>query len=297
MGSVIGGSLARAGHDITFIDVSAALIEALNREGLRIEAKSGEIQRLPVRATTRPEAVGPVDLVLVFVKCYHTEDAVRAAQPLLGPHTRVLSLQNGWGNGPRIAALVGSERLLLGVCYHSATVLAPGHVRHGGVGKTVLGRWQAAGAAPDDVAAAFADAGLETVVADNVVDEIWSKLALNVCTLPTSALLRLEAAQLVQHPGVMELMAALLREVTQVAAARGIRLDYDERWAAITGLLRRCAPGAKSSMLQDVEARRRTEIDVINGAIVAAGRELGLATPYNDTQVWMIQAWEGTLPR
>lgn len=296
MGSVIGGLLAKAGNDVMFIEVSEAVVGAINGDGLRIQSKTGEIERIAARATSKPETVGPVDLVLVFVKCYHTEAAIRAAQPLVGAHTRVLSLQNGWGNGPRIAGIVGDERVLLGVCYHSATVLGPGHVRHGGQGATYIGRWMATEPPPADVAGVFTQAGVATSVAENVIAEIWSKLALNVCTLPTSALLRLEANQLVQHQEVMDLMAALLREVTQVAAARNIPLDYDERWASITGLLGRCGPGAKSSMLQDVEAKRRTEIDVINGAIVEAGREFKIPTPYNDTMLWLIKAWEKTLP-
>ena len=83
------------------------------------------IFRFAPAVTTPAEVGGPVDLLLVFVKCYHTADAVKSALPLLGPGSTVLSLQNGWGNGPRIAEIVGKERVVLGVCYHSATVLAP----------------------------------------------------------------------------------------------------------------------------------------------------------------------------
>ena len=90
-------------------------------------------------------------------------------------------------------------------------------------------------------------------------------------------------------------MRELLREVVAVADAQGIALDETERWEAITGLLKR-ATGAKASMLQDVERSRRTEIDVINGAIVAAGQRLGIPTPYNSTMVWLIKSLEETFP-
>jgi 2-dehydropantoate 2-reductase len=159
----------------------------------------------------------------------------------------------------------------------------------------MLGHWRGpADGRVEQIAALIRSAGLEVRVAPNVRQEIWSKLALNVCTLPTTALLRLEAGRLLHHPELLELMGALLRETVTVARALELPLDYDERWAAITGLLGRIAPGAKSSMHQDVEARRRTEIDVINGAIAAAGRELKIATPVNDSMVWMVRALENT---
>jgi 2-dehydropantoate 2-reductase len=144
------------------------------------------------------------------------------------------------------------------------------------------------------VADTFSKAGIEVTATPNVLKEVWSKLALNVCTLPTSALLHFYAPQLVQHEAMLDLMRALLREVIAVAKAQDIASDFDERWEAITGLLKRCAPTAKSSMLQDVEQSRLTEIDVINGAIVDAGRRLSIPTPYNDAMVWMIKALEGT---
>jgi 2-dehydropantoate 2-reductase len=107
--------------------------------------------------------------------------------------------------------------------------------------------------------------------------------------LPTSALLGFKAGELARHAGTVELMQALLRETIEVAMAQGIQLEYAERWAAICGVMERAA-GAKASMLQDVEHKRQTEIDVINGAVVQAGRQLGIATPYNQTMVWMVRA-------
>ena len=104
-----------------------------------------------------------------------------------------------------------------------------------------------------------------------VVSEIWKKLALNICTLPTAALLHFSAGQLIEHEPLVELMKALLRETTEVANAKHIALDFDERWDAISSLLGRVGK-AKPSMLQDVEAGWRTEIDVINGAMVTAGQ-------------------------
>jgi 2-dehydropantoate 2-reductase len=290
MGSVLGGLLAKAGNAVTLVDVWREAIETINTKGLRINDDV-----VKVRATDKPAEVGAVDLVLVFVKCYHTEAAVRNALPLIGPETMVLSLQNGWGNGPRIAKIVGEEKLLIGVCYHSATVAGPGHVLHVGKGMTFMGELNGKlSKRLAQVADTFKQAGIEVTPTEEVLKEIWSKLALNVCTLPTSALLRFYAPQLVEHEPMLELMKELLQEVIAVARAQKIPLDFNERWGAITGLLRRCASTAKSSMFQDVEKSRQTEIDVINGAIVEAGERLNIPVPYNRAMVWMVKSLEGT---
>jgi len=295
MGSVIGGLLAKSGNHVSLVDVWRETVQAINERGLRIEDKTGNSETLSIHATTNANEVGIVDLLVVFVKCYHTEAAVRQALPLIGPNTTVLSLQNGWGNGPLIGSIIGKERLLLGVCYHSATVAGPGHVQHLGHGVTFIG--EPDGEMSDrlrQIAQIFNRAGIEVNQTSEVLKEIWSKLALNVCTLPTSALLRLFAPQLVQHSGIVNLMQSLLREVVDVAKAQNISLNFEERWEAITGLLNRCAPNTKASMLQDVERGRRTEIDVINGAVVEAGRRLGIPTPYNDAMFWLVKSLEET---
>jgi 2-dehydropantoate 2-reductase len=209
---------------------------------------------------------------------------------MIGPRTAVLSLQNGWGNAPRIATIVGEDKVLVGLTYHSATLLAPGRVKHPGQGLTYLGELDGAMTPRlHAIADALKDAGFETQVTARIRDEIWKKLALNACSLPTAGLLRFLAHELVAHDDARLVMAAILREVVAVAHAQGIAIDYDERWDAITALLGK-AVGGKASMLQDVEASRRTEIDVINGAIVDAGLRAGVPTPVNAAMVQLIGA-------
>lgn len=294
MGGVFGSRLAESGRDVTLVDIWQEAVEAINERGLELTEKSGDRKNIEVVATTDPAAVGPVDLMVVFVKCYHTEVAVRDALPLVGDDTTVLTLQNGWGNADRIGAVVGQEQVLVGVTYNSATVLGPGRVQQAGVGTTIIGELD--GSMSDrlhEVSEVFSSAGLEVSPTGQAVEEIWSKLALNVCTLPTSSLLRFFAGELIEHNGTLDLMRALLKETVAVAHAQGIGMDEGERWDSITGLLSR-AKGARASMLQDVENQRQTEIDVINGAVVAAGLEHDIPTPYNDTMVWMIRALEET---
>jgi 2-dehydropantoate 2-reductase len=294
MGSAIGAQLARAGNDPTLIDIRPDVVEAIQRHGLKIQNKAGEIRAQPIRAVTSPaQATGPVDLLLVFVKCYHTVEAVTAAQCLLGLESVVLSLQNGWGNGPGIAAIVGPARVVLGVCYHSATVLGPGHVLHAGQGKTYLGELDGTMTSRvGAIAQVFQKAGIDAEPSARVLQEIWSKLALNVATLPTQSTIRLTAEKLPNTPEMRDLMRALLHEVVAVAQAQAIPLDFTERWNAILDLLGRLAPNTKGSMLQDVENGRRTEIDVMCGAVAEAGQRLSVATPYNNAMLWLVKALE-----
>lgn len=296
MGAAFGARLFEAGHAVTLVDLSKEAVDAINAKGLCIEVKTGERRVNRVPATTLAAEVGPVDLVVNFVKCYHTEAAIRSVLPILRPDSAVLSLQNGWGNAPVIAGIVGDARVLMGVTYHSATVLGPGHVLHAGEGPTFLGPLTGEPARAKPVAEALMVAGLDVTVSENILTEIWSKVLLNVCTLPTSALLRFGAVQLVEHEGTMALMRALLEEGAKVVKAQGLPIDEEERWATITGLLGRIGM-SKPSMLQDVENGRRTEIDVINGAIVAAGKSYGIPTPHNETMVWLVKALEDALAK
>lgn len=298
MGSAIGALLHEAGHAVTLIDVSRPAIEAVNARGLIIADKAGNQRTVRVPITDQPASIGPVDLLIVFVKCYQTGDAVQSALPIIGPDTTVLSLQNGWGNGPRIAQLVGADRVVLGVCYHSATVIAPGHVLHAGQGKTFIGEMDGRERPRlHAIAKTFNDSGIAVETSGQVLKEIWSKLALNVATLPTSSTTRITADRLLDAPEMRSLMQDLLREVVAVANAQDIPLDFDERWAAITGLLRKLAPGTKGSMYQDIENRRRTEIDVMCGAVVEAGARLNIPTPCNRAMIGLLKGMELTFAR
>jgi 2-dehydropantoate 2-reductase len=298
MGAMFGARLAQGGADVTLVDVNRAALEQIAQHGIVLEEKSGAIHRVAVRATADAASSGIQDVVLVFTKCYHTESAVRAALPMIGPATTVASLQNGWGNATRIQAIVGTERVIAGVTYNSGALKAHGHTMQGGVGVTHVGEI-GGGVTPRVTAlvAALTAGGFETVASERVLDEIWKKLALNVCTLPTAGIFTWEARKLIEAPSMLELMAALLRETVAVAHAQGIALDYDERWAAIIGLLERIAPMLKGSMPVDIEHNRMTEIDVINGAIVDAGLRHGVPTPHNATMVWLVKALESMYGR
>ena len=291
MGSIFGARFAQAGHDTVLVDVAAPLVERINDAGVTVVRGDEEtVTRIP--ATSDPASVGPVDLVVFCVKCYHTESAAELARPLVGPDTVVASLQNGWGNGDVLAAAFPPEQVVVGVTYNSGTVLDVGRVAHPGVGPTTMGPFaDGATAGAELLAGALADGGLEAAVALPVRPEIWKKLILNAATLPTAALTGMNAGALTAHAEMRALVTDTAREAVAVARALGYEIDEDERVAYIHGLLERAGP-TKASMLQDFEAGRRTEIDVINGAVVRAADEHGVPVPLNRAFCRLVAGWE-----
>lgn len=298
IGGVWAARLAQQGADVAILDVSRAVVDAISRDGLIVERAAGagsgrDVVR--VRATADPEAIGPVDAVWFFVKAQHTASAARLARPLAGPETVVVSQQNGWGNADVLAQTYAPERLVMGVTYHSATVVAPGHVRHTGQGPAYVGPYLDGGdlTPATQVAGLLTAAGLETAATSQVKTEIWKKLILNCATLPTSALTRLTAGAAGEPGPLLDLLDAIAAEAVLVAGTLGYDIALDERLERIHAILRNGGAG-KASMLQDVEGGRKTEIEVVNGAVVRAAEEAGLGerVPLNRAMVALVGGLE-----
>jgi 2-dehydropantoate 2-reductase len=291
MGSIFGSRFVQGGHDTVLVDVAADLVDKINADGVTI-VRGEEEQTTSLPAISRPEADGPVDLVVFCVKCYHTDSAAELVRPLVGPDTVVASLQNGWGNGEVLASAYPPEQVVVGVTYNSGTVLELGRVAHPGVGPTTMGPYAGESTAhAERLATALADGGLEAHVATPIRPEIWKKLILNAATLPTAALTGMHAGALAADPGMNALVSDTARESVAVARALGYDIDGQERVDYIHGLLERAGP-TRGSMLQDFEAGRRTEIDVINGAVVRAADEHGVPVPLNRAFVQLVEGWE-----
>jgi 2-dehydropantoate 2-reductase len=292
MGSIFGARLAGGGHDVVLVDVVRPIVERINEAGVTV-VRGDEETNTRVPATTDPsEAGGPVDVVVFCVKCYHTASATELARPLVGQDTVVASLQNGWGNGDVLAAAFPPEQVVVGVTYNSGLLLEPGKVVHPADQPTLVGSFMDDGSdRPARLAEALESSGLEATVASPVRPEIWKKLILNAATLPTASLTGMNAGALTAHEPMHELVSETAREATAVARAQGYDIDPDERVDDIHALLEKAGP-ARGSMLQDFEAGRRTEIDVINGAVVAAADEHGVPVPINRAFVALVKGWE-----
>ena len=291
MGSIFGARFAQAGHDTVLVDVAAPLVEKINADGVTIVRGEEEtVTRVP--ATSDPASVGPVDVVVFCVKCYHTPSAAELARPLVGPETVVASLQNGWGNGDVLAGIYPAEQVTVGVTYNSGLVQGLARVVHPAEQPTLVGSFSdGPGDGPARLAQALSDAGLEATVVSPVRPEIWKKLILNAATLPTAALTGMHAGALTACEETHALVTDTAREAVSVAQALGYDIDAQERVDAIHALLEKAGP-SKASMLQDFEAGRRTEIDVINGAVVKAADGAGVDVPLNRAFVQLIKGWE-----
>lgn len=279
MGSLFGGRLAQAGVRVTFVDVWKAHVEALNEEGLVIETPDGTDRIRNVQATTTPGSVGPIDLLLVFVKSIHTRQAVADAAPLLDG-TEVLTLQNGLGNPETLAEFVDESRVIAGVTAHGSTMVEPGRIRHAGRGATTIGRYF--GNNDDTVAAVaetFTEAGIETAVADDITDAVWEKVLVNVGINAATALARVRNQRLVTTEPGRRLLGSAVREAAAVAAAEGVAVR-DDIIDHVLDIAERTGAN-RSSMRQDVEAGRRTEIETLNGEVVRRAEAHDIKTPVN----------------
>lgn len=291
MGSLFGGRLAASGADVTLVDRRSAHVEAVNRSGLTIRSAAADDLTVEVPATTDPATVGPVGLVVVFVKSHHTESALEGASALLEGGPDVLTLQNGLGNPETIAEFVPPAKVLAGVTAQGATREAPGRVFHAGEGPTTIGRYFTGN---DDrvrtVATWFEEAGIETTVSDAVRDEIWEKVLVNVAINAPTALARVPNGTLATTDPGRRVLESAVKEAARVARNEGRAVPADVVSIALD--VARATAENRSSMLQDVEGGRKTEIEQLHGAIVERAEELGLQTPVNRTLADLVRLTE-----
>jgi 2-dehydropantoate 2-reductase len=296
MGALFGAHVAEAGGDPLLVDVAPAVVARLRDEGVTLR-RGAATRQVPLRATSNPAGEPPADVLVLFVKSYATDAALALAAPLIGDETLVLSLQNGWGNADRVAGVVPRERVFVGVTYHSATLLEPGVVDHTAVGRTYLGPiTPAAAPGAQRIRDVLDAANLEAEVDAQILERIWRKLILNAAANPVAALTGLRAGALVEVPEVLDVIQGLAREVVAVGRAGGHDLDEAAALADVHELLVKAGP-ATSSMRQDVEAGRRTEVDVMNGAVLRAAADAGIDAPLNRVILSLIKGYEAALER
>ncbi len=287
-GCLFGAYLKEGGLDVVLLDHLAKRAELLATEGIRIEGVRGE-RRVRVPVTMEAGSRGPVDLVMVCVKAFHTEEAVRQHAALVGESTVVWSTQNGLGNQEAIARVAGPEKVVGGSTTMGANLLGPGHIHHAGEGDTFIGEFSG-GTSPrvEEIAGALTAAGVRVEVKEDIQKIIWNKLIVNVGINALTAILRVRNGVLVEHQPSLDLMRAAVSEAVRAAAARGIEFDEAQVQERVREVARRTAEN-RSSMLQDMLAGGRTEIDYINGAVARLGD-----APVNRTLCDLVQALERT---
>jgi 2-dehydropantoate 2-reductase len=265
IGCYYGAMLARAGNEVALVGREQH-VEAMRREGLRLEAKSLDV-RLPVQASTQPAILRGAGLILFCVKSPDTEAAGKAMAPHVARDAHILSLQNGVDNAERLSAVLNRD-VIPAVVYAATEMAGPGHVKHNGRGELVIG----ASSASAQVANVLRAAGIPVEISDNVAGTLWAKLIMNCAYNALSAITQLPYGRLVAQAGVPAVMQ-------DVAKAAKVERPGDMHEAA-----RRIAqtmPAQFSSTAQDLARGKPTEIDYLNGFVVRKGDALGVATPAN----------------
>jgi len=275
---------------VTLFDVDQAHIGAIVADGLKVETPAGELH-LRLRATSNLAGLPLPDMAIVLVDSNATRSAAARLAEVMPPEGFALTLQNGIGNVEALVAGLGRDRVVGGTTYNSAARLAPGRVRHSNIGETTIGELDGRSSERiAAVAALFREAGLPIAVSDNVIGHIWMKFVLNVAINPVSAMTGLRPGEIARTEPARRLLEQALDEVLAVVAAKGIVLpEPDPRAAVLDHAFERYN---RPSMLQHIEQGRLTEIDALNGALLAEAKSLGIACPVNEAIVLTIKSLE-----
>ncbi|HXZ93865.1 MAG TPA: 2-dehydropantoate 2-reductase [Burkholderiales bacterium] len=282
MGSVYAGLFAAAGHEVWAIDRWREHVEAMRGRGLRLEGASGE-RTVKVNATTEAREAGACDLVILATKAGQVAVAADDTKSLLKPDTVVLSIQNGLGGPDAAAAVLGKERVMVGVVGgFGASMKGPGHAHHNGMELVRLGELQGP-ITPrlERIADAWRSAGFRVKVFDDIAQLVWEKLICNCAYSGPCGLTDHTVGEVMSDRELARVSAACAREAFAVAKKKGVRLDFDDPVAYVRDFGSKI-PNARPSVLLDLMAKRKSEIEVINGSIPRVGAEVGVSAPVND---------------
>jgi 2-dehydropantoate 2-reductase len=297
MGSLFGARLAESGCDVTLIDINAAHVDAINRDGLAF--RDGDDNRtVLIEASRSPQTVGAVDLIVLFCKYLDTRAAMASAVPMLTPETYAWTLQNGIGNVEIIKEFVPESRIVKGLTSVTAIIEHPGAVATYFRGESETFAWPVDGASHpvlQQVTALFTRAGLPSYVSADIDYRIWRKLAVNCSLTVLSAAANIGIGPVGEFEPGRRLLRAIIAEVVAVAQASGVSLDLEDGLAYVEELRAKAASHIGSTTV-DLQGGRATEIDVMNGAVVRLGKRLGVPTPANATLADFIRLIEATRP-
>ena len=300
MGSFIGGLFAnQKQNNVTFIGRKAHMAQ-LRKSGLKISGKTNlHLDKKSIIAYENIEPLikgcGPPELVLVTVKSYDTEKILPDLEKITGPDTILLSLQNGLNSVEILCEQFPDNIVIGGTICHGVTFSTPGEVYHAGFGDTYIGAFERKyDKFASNISKILSELGLETKMTKNICGEIWTKLAINASINPITAITGLKNGWLLKNPRLESLLEQTCFEVIEVAKQTGIYLPRGPRGNILERTKRVVERTAdnKSSMLQDLEKGRRTEIDSINGAVVRVGSKNDIDTPINRTLTTLVKGLE-----
>lgn len=282
VGGYFGGRLAAAGEDVVFVQ-RGGHGAAIRENGLKVLSPLGDFAVPGAVSVETTEGLDPVDVVIVTVKSNGTDEAAALAKPLVGPHTAVISLQNGVENEDRLAVAVGAGHVLGGVAYILSLIEAPGVIRHGGrMQKIVFGeRDGSRSARAEAFLAACQRAGIEAELSETIDSALWSKFAILCPHTGMTAVTRMPIGPIRDDADCRAMLLAAVEEIIALAEARGIALPaalHETPLAFTDGL----PADTTSSMHYDITHGRPLELEWLSGTVVRLGHAAGVATPVND---------------
>ncbi|MFH1458863.1 MAG: 2-dehydropantoate 2-reductase [Candidatus Omnitrophota bacterium] len=266
--------------EVWVLDKSSPRAKRIKDSGVKVQGIGGNF-KIKVNITASCDDIKTCDLIMLCVKSYDTEAAVKSIKPLLGKDTNVLTLQNGLGNVEMIAEVIGQDKVLAGVTSHGATLGEEASTYHAGTGETIIGRIDGQLTVPmRQVREIFNKSGFSTRLSKDINSVIWSKLIINTGINALTALTRFKNGAMIQNQLLQEILGLAVTEAVKVAKKKRIKLMYDDPIQKVESVCRATADNV-SSMLQDILKQKRTEIDYINGAIVRQAKSLGIPSPTN----------------
>ncbi|WP_263351277.1 2-dehydropantoate 2-reductase [Acidicapsa acidisoli] len=282
LGGYFGGRLAKAGNDVIFI-ARGAMLEALRKDGLRVESPLGDFALPKVQATGDPTAVGHVDAVFVTTKAWQMTEAAQQIRSMIGPETIVVPLQNGVEAYDQLAAVLGSEHVLEGMCHILAMVTAPGVVRHAGAKAliTIGERNNVRTPRLEKLVECLSSAEIDTRVPDNIQVALWEKFEFVASFGAVGAITRAPAGVIRSLPETRSLLENAAREIVGLARATGIPVP-SESVVGTMKLVDSAPPNGSSSMQRDLVAGRPSELEAQSGSVVRLGRACNFPTPVHE---------------
>ncbi|NFN87827.1 2-dehydropantoate 2-reductase [Clostridium sporogenes] len=291
MGSLYGAYLHKSGEEVYLINKWEEHINAINKDGLVIEDGNNRSKFHPM-AVLDSNDIGIVDLAIVFVKSTKTEEAILENKNMIGKNTYVLTLQNGYGNGEKIEKYINKDRIVVGTTGEGCTTLKAGHIKHAGSGDTYIGMYSG----KEDIILKKLEnilkySGFNVHICKDPIELIWNKLIINVGINAITSILKMRNGEILKQNAAKSIMKNAVTEAVMVANAKGFNFDEEEMIKIVEKVALKTAEN-KSSMLQDVLNNKKTEIEVINGAIVREGIRFNIKTPVNETLTNLIIALE-----
>ena len=297
MGCLFGGLLAEKGLNVVLIDVWKDHVDAINKNGLKMDGQGGD-RFIKIKATIDPKSLGTVDVIIVMCKATALEQALLNAKNIIGDKTVLMSFQNGIGHEAIMQKIAGKDKVLGGTTTQASNILGPGNIKNHASLPSWIGEYE--GGMSDrvkDLAETFTAHGLETIASDNVKKKKWMKLFALTAVGPLSAIFDMHHTELYitnkESKLARELGKQIILETRKVAQADGVEVSEDECLEMFHKIVDSNQTN-KSSMAFDIQYKRKSEIDFINGSVSKIGKKHGVPTPLNDMLYKIIKIKEGT---